>query len=188
MVKNLNTILVSIIAGLVIAKIQPNIVIYVIITLFIILILINIFFGPKDRIIIKSLKQDFFNHPYKLIFQAENISDKPNSIKKIVSMKCLTIPLHKSMLYGEKRKCTFSIKGNDRSIDPHKTKVFEAFTTDEYSQLFVSKFRKFTIYPNRGKKAFIFSIGPSKREVSCFRFYVERFLFQFFKRIPDNKM
>ena len=188
MVKNINTILVSIIAGLIIAKIQPDIVIYVIVALIIILLLINIFWGPKDRIKIKSLKPDFFNHPYKLIFEAENISDKPNSIKKSVSMKCLIIPLHKTFLFGEKRKSTFIIQGDDRSIDPHKEKVFEAITTDEYSQLFVSKFRKFTIYPNRGKRIFIFSIGPSDREVNCFRFYMERFLYQYFKRTPINKL
>ena len=59
MVKNINTILVSIIAGLIIAKIQPDIVIYVIVALIIILLLINIFWGPKDRIKIKSLKKFF---------------------------------------------------------------------------------------------------------------------------------
>jgi len=188
MLKNLNMILISIIGSLIIAKIQPDMVIYAIIIAFLVLVLINILFGSRDRIKIKPLKQDFFKLPYKMIIEAENISDRPNSIRKTIIMNCLIIPTKKTLFYGEKHKCTFTIKGNDRSIEPHKTRVFEAVTTDEYSQLFVSKFRKFTIYPNRGRRVFIFSIGPSKRETNCFQFYIERFLYQFFKRVPNSKL
>ncbi len=188
MIKNLNTILISIIGSLIIAKIQPNIVIYAIIIAILILVSINILFGSKDRVKIRMLKQAFFNLPYKVIFEAENISDQPNSLKNSVSMNCLTIPMKKTLFYGERRTCTFNIKGNDRSIEPHKTKVFEAFTTENHKQLFVSKFRRFTIYPNRGRRVRIFSIGPSNREANCFRFYAERFLYQFFKRVPNNKL
>ena len=127
MIKNLNTILICIIGSLIIAKIQPNIVIYVIIIATFILIMTNIIFGSKDRVKIRMLKQNFFESPYKIIFEAENISEQPNALKNYVSMSCLTIPMKKTMFYGEKRKCIFKIKGNDRSIEPHKTKVFEAY-------------------------------------------------------------
>lgn len=100
MVKNLNTILISIIGSLIIAKIQPDIVIYVIIIASLVLVLINIHFGSKDRIKIKSLRQDFFNPPYKVIFEAENISDRPNSIRKAIDMKCLTIPMKERKTKG----------------------------------------------------------------------------------------
>lgn len=188
MVKNLNTILISIIGSLIIAKIQPEIVIYAIIVAIIILVSINIILGSKDRIKISLLKQDFFNHPYKVIFKAENISDRLNSIKENINMNCLTIPLKKTLFFGEKHKCTFKIKKNDRSVEPHKTKVFEAVTTENYKQLLVSKFRRFTFYPNRGKRIFLFSIGPSNREANFIRFYIERFLYQFFKKVPNNKL
>jgi hypothetical protein len=133
MVKNLNTILISIIGSLIIAIIQSDKIIYVIFAASLIFVFINIIPGSKDKIKIKSLKQDFFNLPYKVIFEAENISNMPNSIRKTIDINCLTIPINRTLLYGQKHKCNFTIKGDDRSIEPHKTKAFEAVTADEYS-------------------------------------------------------
>lgn len=185
MIKNLNTILISVIGSLIVAKIQPGIIIYVIVAAFIILILLNTFFGSRDRVRIRSVKQNLFNLPYSLKFEAENISDRPNSLKKTINLSCLVIlTKNKAILFGENFKYTFAIKGNDRTLEPHKSKIFEAITNEQDPQLFVSKFRKFTIYPTRGRKEFIYSVGPSDRDTNYFRFYIKRFLYQFFKRVP----
>ena len=139
-----------------------------------------------NRIKIRITNQNLHTLPHSIKFTAINMGEHRNSFDEKVVLTCLMVPKRKTILYGEKHKIDFYIHSADKSLHPHRQKNFEAISKNEDQQLFTSVFRKYRFCPNRGMFTHVYFKGPLNEKVSYLKFHFNRFLYQYFRRVPSK--
>lgn len=93
MIKSFNGLIFVLVGGLFIAVITssfgPKRIGIIIFILIVIASLLHVFVYIRTRIKIKIIKQNFFNEPYFLKYEAINLGEKPNSLQEKVYFKSL---------------------------------------------------------------------------------------------------
>ena len=189
MYKILNTLLVSIVGGLIVLEISNNFesvnIWPTILTVILIFIILNMVVYLRNRVKIKIIKQTFIDPPITLNFTAMNMGNYRNSLDKRIILKWLEIPFAPTFPYGKKYKHVLSLNDFDNSLNSHETKEFKATIKGNMPHFF-SNFRHYRFTPNKGMHTHLYFIGPTKRDktwenVSFVKFYFKYFLYRFFK-------
>ena len=183
--KSLQNLLISIFVGLFVSEIvrqyEPWIA-YLIYLSLIVIVCLNIYIYYRNRIRIEITRQNLHDFPYSINFTATNMGEHRNSLNEKVILKCLMVSKKKTLLYSEKYKFTFYINVDDRSLDPHKPKNFQAISKTENPQLFTSKFRLYRFWPGRGMYTHLYFTDPLSGNTSYLSFHFARFLHQYLRK------
>jgi hypothetical protein len=189
--KTIETLILGIVIGLAVSEIvrqyEPMIgyIIYVGIPF---LLLLNIYIYWKTRIVVKIIRQDFFQSPYSLQFEAINLGEKKNSLEEYIDL-CCVVPtdVKKFPLYGIKHKCKFQIPLDQRLLEPHKPEKITATCDDvnTQSEILVSWFRKYTFKPSKGMYTIKY-VRNVDNGIPKWRYRFERFLYRGFRIINKN--
>ncbi len=185
MILNINNLIGSVIVGLVVAvissQLDQNIVAYIIIAAVFLFLFLNLIGYFRNRIKISIIKQNFGDLPYSIIFEALNLGEKPNSLEKMVILKCLLPTKSRGFLNGKRFHCIFYLQGNDRLLEPHKPKVFTATSKTDNSALLFSWFREYAFKPSRGMYSVAYVRNALDNGISYWRYILERVLFRLFR-------
>ncbi len=192
MFKSLTGLIFSLIGGLSVAVLLdsfgPKIIGMIIFSLMFIAILLHLFRGLRNRIKIKIIKQSFHDPMPNIRFEAINLSEKPNSLQEKVYFKCLLPSIHKSSsLHGESFKLVFHVKENDRILEPHKSKIFTAYSKSSNTRLGFSWFRKYEFQPSRGMSTNIFVRNSLDNGIAFWKYRIERSLYRLFRVVNEKK-
>jgi hypothetical protein len=192
MIKSINGLIFASVGGLLIAVITssfgPKIIGIIIFILIFIASLLHIFVYIRNRIKIKIIKQNFFNEPYFVKYEAINLGEKPNSLQEKVYLKSLLPNIDKGSLKNpEPYECTFHIKDIDRVLEPHKPKIFTAYTKSHNPRLPYSWFRKYQFRPSRGMYTTVFVRNALDNGIPYWRYIIERPLYRLFRIVRDTK-
>jgi hypothetical protein len=191
MIRSLNSFLLTVIGGLIVAavstKFNQKLVTYIICLGVFAFTLLHIITYFKNRIRIKIIKQNFFEAPYSVIFEALNLGEKPNSIEEKIYFKCL-LPTVRRWWFrnGQPYKCEFYLKGTDRLLEPHNPKIFTAISKARLPNLMFSWFRKYQFRPSRGKYSTIFVRNAIDNGIPYWRYKLERTLYRLFRILWDK--
>lgn len=192
MLKSLNGYLVTIITGLTIAGITGSfgsVKIGLVIGIFVLAFLfLNVVMYFRNRIRIKIIKQNFADLPYTIIFEAQNLGDKTNSLDDKIYFKCLFPTERKwNSINGQSFKCVFRLKNSDRSLEPHKPIKFTAITNSDKQRLRFSWFRRYEFRPSHGMYSPVFVRNALDNGISYWRYLIERSFYRFFRIVRDTK-
>ena len=192
MIKSFNGLIFALVVGLSIAVVSssfgPKIIGLIIFILIIIAILLHVVVYLRNRIRIKIIKQNFFNTPYFIKFEAINLSERPNSLEEKVYFKSLLPNIRKGKLKnGEPYKCSFYLKDIDRMLEPHKPKIFTAYTKSDNPRLPFSWFRKYEFRPSRGIYSTVFVRNALDNGIPYWQYRIERSLYRLFRIVRDTK-
>lgn len=192
MIKSFNGLVIALVSGLAIVVISsgfgPKIIGLIIFILIILAILLHVLVYLRNRIKIKIIKQNFFNQPYSIKFEALNLGEKPNSLGNKIYFKCLLPTIKKGKLInGEPYKFFFYLKDADRFLEPHKPKIFTAYTEDINQRLPFSWFRKYEFRPSRGIYSNVFVRNALDNGIPYWQYKIERTLYRLFRIVRDTK-
>jgi len=192
MIKSFNGLIFALVSGLAIAVISSSfgtkIIGLIIFVLIILAILLYVLVYLRNRIKIKIIKQNFFNPPYSIKFEALNLGEKPNSLEDKIYFKCLLPTIRKGKLKnGEPYECLFYLKDTDRFLEPHKPKIFTAYTKSSNQRLPFSWFRKYEFRPSRGIYSTVFVRNALDNGIPYWQYRIERSLYRLFRIVRDTK-
>jgi hypothetical protein len=192
MIKSFNGLIFALVGGLSIAVVStsfgPKIIGLIIFILIIFAILLHVVVYLRNRIRIKIIKQNLFNTPYSIKFEAINLSERPNSLGEKIYFKSLLPNIRKGKLKnGEPYKCSFYLKDIDRLLEPHKPKIFTAYTKSDNPRLPFSWFRKYEFRPSRGIYSTVFVRNALDNGIPYWQYRIERSLYRLFRIVLDTK-
>ena len=192
MFKSVTGLIFSLIGGLSVAVLldsfEPKIIGLIIFSLMFIAILLHLFLGFRNRIKIRIIKQSFHEPMPHVRFEALNLSEKPNSLQEKVYIKCLLPSIHKSTLpHGDPLNLTFHVKENDRILEPHKAKIFTAYSKISNNRLGFSWFRQYEFRPSRGMSTSIYVRNALDNGIPFWRYEIERSLYRIFRVVNEKK-
>ena len=187
--KNLLTLLFSIVGGLIVSEIirqyEPWIGYFLYSGIFL-AFCVNAYIYWRNRIKIEITRQNLHDFPYSINFTATNMSELRNSLDEKIVLECLIISLNKVFPNGKKHKHLFYINAENFSLEPHIKKSFKAMAKKDTPQLFYSNFRRYRFCPNRGMYTHIYFTGPLKRTVSPLKFYFKQILYRLFNKVDST--
>ena len=188
--KSLQNLVIGILVGLIPSEIvrqyEPWIG-YIIYSCIFLVVCLTIYIYWVNRIKIEITRQSLDDIPYSVNFTATNMGEHRNSLDEKVILTCLMVPLRRTILYSKKRKFTFFIDIDDRSLEPHIPKKFQALLKTEIPQLFASSFRRYRFIPSRGMYTHVYFEGPLSGKSSYLSFYIARFLHQYLRKDKQVK-
>lgn len=187
MIRNINSLFLSVIGSLVVAVISsqlaPDIIAYIIYTAVFIFLFVNLIGYFRKRIKISIIKQRFGDLPYNIIFEALNLGEKPNSLGKRIILKWLLPTIKRQgFLNGKRFHCIFYLRDDDRLLEPHRPKVFTATTNSDNSALLFSWFRQYEFRPSRGMYSVVYVRNALDEGIPYWRYKLERLLFRLFRK------
>ena len=188
--KNLQTLLLGIVGGLIVSEIirqyEPWIGYFLYGGIFL-AFCVNAYIYWRNRIKIEITRQNLHDFPYSINFTAINMSESRNSLDEKIILDCLIISLNKAFPNGKKHKHLFYINDKNLSLEPHIKRDFKAVAKKDAPQLFYSSFRRYRFCPNRGMYAHVYFTGPLNQKAAYIKFYFKQILYRLFNKVDSMK-